>query len=67
MIFKASGIYDIYSDTKEPEYFTVLAQEKPRSKKMYCADSDGKILKLDTLNKAKDKAIELQLEFDKAN
>ena len=67
MIFKASGIYDIYKDTKEPEYFTVLAQEKPRGKRMYCADSNGEVLKLTTLKEAKEKAKEMKADFDKAN
>jgi hypothetical protein len=51
--FKATGMFDIYSDANSPEYYTVLAKKKGKGNKwVYCANN-GEILKFETMKEAK--------------
>ena len=57
-LFKASGMFDIYADSNEPEYYTVLVKKKGRGHTWsYCGNGNGEIVKFNTLEEAKLEAI----------
>ncbi len=54
--FKATGMYDFYSDLDKPEYYTVLAKKKGKGNKWIFVGNKGGVLKFETLEEAKAEA-----------
>ena len=65
MKFIATPIFDINGDCETPEYYTVLCQNKPKGKKMFCGEN-GNVIKLESMDQAKQKAKEIEDKY-KAN
>jgi hypothetical protein len=68
LTFKASPMFDVHGDLSKPEYYTVLCKEKhKRSGWMYCANTNGEVVKVDTESKAKEKCLEIKNNYLEKN